>query len=477
MKSKLSFLSQSEIEQIHQAALNILNVVGMQMPHKEALEMMKKAGAEIVQEDIVRISASMVDDALEKVPKRKEVVLYAREPENDINFEVDSPVLAAMTEATYVIDPATRVRRPATHEDVKKLVQLLNKLNNIKIGSPPVTPQDVDSKTSDWYTWATSIKYTQKHLTGAAQGAKCVRDVIKIASLIVGDEKLFLERPFISFWALTRPPLQIDSLTLESLIEISKWKIPVCISSGPIQGITAPVTSAGIIAMAHAEILACIVLSQIANPGTPVIYTSFARSMDMMSGSVSMSSPEFVILKGALGQMGRFLDLPVRMPAMLRDAKILDAQAGFETGFTSLISALSADIIDGMQFDMDLLVDYADLVFCNECMGAVKRVSNELKIDENTIAFDVIQNVGHGGNYLKHKHTLKNFRKEIWQPNFFERRNWTQWEKDGSQDIKEVAWKKALEIMNDISKTEEEKLPTKVQEQIDLLLEQVKEID
>jgi len=169
--------------------------------------------------------------------------------------------------------------------------------------------------------------------------------------------------------------------------------------------------------------------------------------MDMKTVSVAMSSPEFAILKGAIGQMGRYLGLPVSMPAHLRDGKILDGQAGFESGMVGLVSILASDMVFGLQYDMDTLVDFADLVFVDEAWGALKRIARGFAIDDNTLALDTIAEVGRGGSFLGSKHTLKNFREELWVPRLMERRPWAQWEKDGRKDIEQRAREKAREIL------------------------------
>lgn len=449
MKPVLSFLAPAEIESIHSLSLDILEEMGMEVPLQEARDILAESGCQVKDGDIVCIPREIVQKALETVPKREDVTLFARDRAKDIQLGQDSPVLAAMVEATHVRDIHSGDRRKATDEDLRFLMTMLERLEHVSIASPPVTPQDVPQGTTDWFTWSTSIQNTSKHITGPGTGRKCVQDVIRMGSIALGGEDKFLERPFVSFWILTKPPLQVDHLTLEALIEASSHKIPLIVSSGPILGVTSPVTIAGTAAMAHAEILFCLVLSQLVKPGAPVIYTSFARSMDMRAGNVSMSSPEFAILKSCMAEMGRSLGLPTRMPAMLRDAKILDAQAGFETGVTGLVSALAADIMDGMQFDMDIVVDFADFVFCNECMAEFKRIARGVDVNKKTLAKDVISSLGHGGNYLGNIHTLQNFRKEVWQPQLFERRMWGPWEKDGAVDIREKARTKVLQMQNE----------------------------
>ena len=113
-----------------------------------------------------------------------------------------------------------------------------------------------------------------------------------------------------------------------------------------------------------------------------------------------------------MAQMGRFLDLPIRMPAMLRDAKVLDAQAGYETGMIGTVAGLAADLMDGMQLDMDLVVDFPDLIFCDDCMAGIRRMARELLVTEDTLALDVMQDVGPGGNFLAQEHTFQNFRQD-----------------------------------------------------------------
>lgn len=469
MKPVLQFLSEEEIQLIHQSALRILSEIGFRFPLNEALELLQGAGAKIVDENIARIPKNLVDYAIEKVPKRKEVVIYGRDPERDMRFERHEPTLACMTMAVNVIDPYTRKKRPATDKDLADLTRIVDQLEHIRINGGLVTPQEVPGAYNDWYTWATTIKNTTKHITGGVLGARCVRDAAKMASLAAGGEERFRERPFISGWVLTLPPLGIDKESLDAMMEMARWKIPSMLSSGPILGTSSPVTIAGTLAQAHAEILACLVVTQLVNPGAPVVYTSFARGIDMKTGNISMACPEFGILKVAMSQMGWFLDMPIRMPSMLRDSKVLDAQAGFETGMIGTVTGLTADMMDSMQLDMDLVVDFADLVFCDDCMAGIERFARELVVDDDTLALDVIKEVGHGGSFLGHGHTFSNFRKELWMPGLLERRNWDMWEKEGARDIFKVAEERVLQMLE----AEPERLLTpETESEIDRIVEE-----
>ncbi len=447
MQPILQFLSPEEIQGVHDSALTILAEVGMRLPSPEALEKLQQAGARVTRQDLVTFPPELIAKALQLVPKRKDVVLYAQDSKWDVSFATRQPSLSCMTMATSVLDPFTDEHRPATDQDLAQLVRLADQCEHISVNGGLITPQEVPGDYNDWYTWATCLKNTRKHITGGMYGAQCVRDAVDMAALTCGGREVFDQRPCISGWVLTLPPLAIDRESLAAMLEMGKLNIPSIISSGPILGTTSPVTIAGTCAQAHAEILACITAAQVVNPGAPVVYTSFARGMDMKTGNVHMASPEFAILKGCMAQIGHWLDLPVRMPGMLRDSKCIDAQAGFETGMVGAVTALNADIIDAMQLDSDLLVDFADVVFCNECMGALKRLSRPVEVTAESTALEVIKEVGPGGMFLTHDHTFQFFQDQLWMPRIMEHRSYESWVSDGGLTIRDVARKKMQKML------------------------------
>lgn len=464
MKPELKFLLDEDIKLIHEKSLEMLEDMGMKFEGKEAREYFKNAGA-IVEDQIVKIPRSIIEDALKTVPKRDEFILYGRTPDRDVKISDNVPSLAAMTMATNVIDIDTGKKRLATDRDLELLTRILEKLDTVTIASALITPQDVPMQASDWFTWATSIKNTTKHITGGAVGKEGVRDAIKMAIASVGSEEEFFKRPFISFWVLTMPPMTVDENTSNVLIEASLNKVPSVISSGGILGITSPISVESAIIHTHAETLACIALSQIVKEGAPVIYSSYVRSMDMKTLSVAMSSPESAIMKGIMAQLGNYIGLPTKMPANLRDAKVLDAQAGFETGMVGAVGALTCDFIVAMQLDMDLVVDYADLVYSDECMKQLQRLVRPLDWSDKKLAYKNMKEVGHGGSFLGSKHTVKNFKKEIWMPTITERGNWQSWQSQGGKDIRTVAFEKVKAMIEEVKAVEI--LPKEVRDQID----------
>ncbi|MCG8564411.1 MAG: trimethylamine methyltransferase family protein [Desulfobacterales bacterium] len=464
----MQFLSEKEIQNIHASSLKILSTTGMHFPAQEALAAFEKAGCRIQDSDRVLIPSELVADALKKVPKRNEVTLYGRDPQFDVKFTQHIPSLSCMTMATNVMDPHSLEKRAATNEDLAHLTRLAHDMECVAVNGGLVTPQEVPGAVNDWYTWATCMKNTTKHITGGVYGYQGVLDAIEMGAIACGSKEKFLERPFISGWVLTIPPLDMDTASLEAMIEMNRHHIPIMLSSGPILGTTSPVTIAATLAQAHAEILACITLAQLIKPGAPVVYTSFARGMNMKTSNISMAGPEFAVLKACMSQMGLSLDLPIRMPSMLRDSKVLDAQAGFETGMVGTLSSFGADIMDSMQLDTDLVVDYADVVFCNDAMANIRHALRDLDVNEDTLALDVIDEIGPRGTFLGHRHTFKNFKTELLHSDVMDHNNWERWEQLGAKDIRQVCLEKVKGMM------EEEKEPFLTPEQeaaIDAIVE------
>ncbi|GAI12016.1 unnamed protein product, partial [marine sediment metagenome] len=204
MQPEINFLLPEEQERIHKSALWLLANLGMQMPSREAMDIMQKAGAKIEGENIIKIPEEMVTHAVANAPKRGEFVLYGREEKHDIYFDKDTPVLTSMEEATHVIDLETRERRPCANKDLADIVRLIDALENISVNAALATPQDVPHDTAEWYALATVLKNTSKPITVDAPGAQFIKDATKMASLAAGSGEKLRKRPFITFVVLTR---------------------------------------------------------------------------------------------------------------------------------------------------------------------------------------------------------------------------------------------------------------------------------
>ena len=171
----------------------------------------------------------------------------------------------------------------------------------------------------------------------------------------------------------------------------------------------------------------------------------------MRTVTACMGSPESGMMRAAMAQIGRYFDFPVRMPGLLRDSKVLDAQAGFETAITGVMNILNADLLDSMQLDSDLLVDYADLAFTPDCVQGLQRVARGFDVTESIMdeCFDAIKEVGNGGSFLDHPQTLKKCRKEVWHPKLLNRQNYSVWKENGEKDVRQNAIEKIRALLEE----------------------------
>ncbi|MFI3312761.1 MAG: trimethylamine methyltransferase family protein [Eubacteriales bacterium] len=468
MKSLMKLLDDQQIALVHEEALKLLETMGMKFNNDEACQYFKDAGA-TVEDHVCKIPREIITRCLATAPNRKDFTLYGRTPEQDWKIEDHKPSMHAMTMAVNVLDPITGEVRPATNHDLAKMTQILELMDCVSAASAPVTPQDVPLDAADWYTWATSIKHTTKHITGGCVGKQGVYDAAKMGAIALGSEEAFAARPFLSVWALTSPPLCASENMCNTVMAAAEMGMCNVISSGGMLGMSSPMTMESAFIHTHAEIMAVIALAQLVRPGAPVIYSSFIRSVDMRTMCVGMGSPESSLMRGCMAQMGNMLDLPVQVPTMLRDGKVLDAQAGFETGLGGLVGAMTADYLVTTQLDSDLVVDYADFPFSNECFQQILRVLRPFDFSEERMALDNLAQVGHEGSFMTSMHTFAHWRSELLTPDLVERDNYTNWAAKGSKDIRQKSLERALEIME---KAGEEPLLTKEQcDAIDAVVE------
>jgi trimethylamine--corrinoid protein Co-methyltransferase len=199
-------------------------------------------------------------------------------------------------------------------------------------------------------------------------------------------------------------------------------------------GSTAPITLAGTLTTQTAELLAGIALTQLISPGTPVIFGSTSTNIDMKSGALAIGSPELSQMIAAHGQLARHYGLPSRSGGALTDASYPDAQAAFESMLsltTTVNSGIDFVLHAGGILSSYLAFSYEKLVLDDEMCGMVRRLKQGLVVDDKTLAYDVIADVGPGGNYLMEMHTVKRCRKEFWKPDLCDRGGLEAWMQGG----------------------------------------------
>jgi trimethylamine--corrinoid protein Co-methyltransferase len=438
-------LSKDEQDRIHQASLEILEKVGLAILDAEALAILDGAGAKVeAANQRVRFPAGLVQSALEKAPK--EIKLYGRDIAQVIHLREGNVYYSTSGYAVQFFDPATRTRREIKQADLAWITRLADSLDQVDIYALMGTPADAPPETNDRYQLAIALENTTKHIWNTAYGKEGVEDSLRMAEIVRGSREALRQYPLFTLDLTTLSPLSLDERQASTMIAGAKAGLPIGVSPGPIGGATGPVTLAGTLTQANAEFLGTLALCQAVQPGTPVIYTQWTRSLDMARGSVQMGGPEFSLLRVATAEMARYYHLPCRGGGLMTDAKAADAQMGAEKLLNCLMASLAGlNVVAGVgQTDFINTVRPDQMLIDNEIISLVKRMARGIQVTDESIALDVIESVGPGGNYLTTDHTVNEFRKELWFPKLFDRRVWSVWEADGAQDISERAIQKVL---------------------------------
>ena len=444
-KINLQLLSKEEQDRIHNASLEILEKTGMMIMDVESLKLLEDAGAQVdFTNQRVRFPAALVQTALEKAPS--EVKLYGRDTSNMIHLGQGNVYYSTSGYAVQIYDSTTGNRHAITQEDLAWITCLADGLDQVDIYALLGTPTDSPPETNDRYQLAIALTNTTKHIWNTAYGKEGVEDSVRMAVAVRGSRQALRQYPLFTLDLTTLSPLQLDERQASTMVAGARQGIPIGASPGPIGGATGPVTLAGTLTQANAEFLGALTLCQVAQPGIPVIYTQWTRSLDMALGSVAMGGPEFSLLRIATAEMARYYDLPSRGGGLMADAKAVDAQMGIEKLLNCLMASLAGlNVVAGVgQTDFINTVRLDQMFIDNEIISLVKRMCQGIKVNEDTLATDVIQAVGPGGNYLAADHTVAHFRRELWFPKLFDRKVWSVWEEDGAQEIADRAGRKVL---------------------------------
>jgi trimethylamine---corrinoid protein Co-methyltransferase len=448
-KFHIELLSQDEIQSIHETSLKVLKDVGVVVTNPKILDCLAEAGAIIDKEKRnARFGETIVIRALETTGKK--YILHGRNPEKVARYGYgDQNLIASPGQYTW-FDHHTGERRQPTLQDTIAAATLGDALPNVTIAGGMSVPMDVPENIRDVAVTAQLVKTTSKPTWCWPSSQKSSRYILEIYKAIAGGKEALKQQPMVEVFLEPISPLQLAEPTLSNIIEYIDHGQPVCV--GPMASVsgTGPATLAGTLAQENAEILAGIVTVQAISPGTPMMYGGIPHLLDPRTASFVFSSPEQAIMAVAMTEIGKHYGLPVYVNVNLSDSKSLDAQAGMEKLGTMVPAVLAgADLLGhagilGQDHGGSLLW----LMIDNEAMDFAKRLLKGFQIDEEKLAASVIADIGPGGNYLTHPHTLRHFRQEQWFPtNLWTRQTYEAWETGGSKTITDRAIEKVDYIL------------------------------
>ncbi len=430
-------LTSSKLKRIDRAGRQILERIGIKINDYTFLNRLGKAGAQVdYEKQRVRFREDWLDQALSRAPSR--FILYSRDGINDLPLGEGKVHFANGGRVFRILDMATGGYRLTMLRDVAHTAMLAHRLEHVHFYVIACQAHDLGPENYHLNDFYHAFNSTTKHVMGGCDNLAGVQQAWKLANLIAGGEKKLKEKPFFS--VITNPisPLTIDTNTMSILDFCVTHDIPVTCAPAPIAGATSPATLAGTVAQMHAEALAGVAISQVFAPGARVLYGAVPTTMDLRTMELAMGSAEVGMMGACAVQLAKLYNLPVRATAGVTEAKRPDIQAGVEKSLSSLMVALSgADciLLAAGILDSGNSISYEQYVIDNEVIGMIYRILSGIQVSKDTMGFDVIEQVGPGGNYVLEEHTVQHMMDEFFYPDLTVRCNFDVWEERGRPNM------------------------------------------
>ncbi len=435
---------EEEVESIHQATLRVLNEVGIVLSHPGITEQLLEAGA-TTKGDRLLLPPELVEKAIASCGKK--VTTKGRNGE-EIVLGDGRLHWHNLGGAREVFDPVSGRPHPATLEDLRQSTRLLDALDQATTITPFFTPQDVPGELMSLAMYRHALPHTTKPLQGpGVQVPEEVKYIVLMAEIIGPVEEV------LTMSVSPVSPLSFPSKLVESMVEIAQNGIPFGPLPCPTAGTTAPFSLAGSLTQQNAEVLACIVIVQLINPGLPVIYCGRLAMMEPRTGSSIWGGVELGIASSATVQIGHRYGLPVNVYGFATNAHTLDIQSGYERTLNAILPALAgADELSGIgEMEAGVMGSFAQMVCDNEIAANVQRVLRGFAVDEDSLAVEVINKAMSGSrNFLAEQHSIRYLRGgEILTSELGERRTFAEWDRAGRKGLAEKAQAEAERILTE----------------------------
>jgi len=459
MRPTVRFLTEDLIKQIIDEAVNILCTLGLQIHNKQILSMLADHNAKIDMDNFhVNLTEEIIQITIKTAPhsfKLYDVMGNQTHDFSDYNVHF-TPATAALN----ILDPQTQQMRKPLTNDFIDFSKIIAQLENIASTSTAFIPTDVHEKISDSYRLFLSLLYCEKPVVTGAFAIESFNVMKDFQLAVRNSESELKEKPLTIFTCCPTSPLKWSEVSSQNLIDCARYSIPAEIVTMPLSGFTAPVTLTGTLIQHTAEVLSGIVISQLINPGTPVLYGGSPAVFDIRYETTSMGAIETMMLDCALNEIGKYLNLPTQAYTSLSDTKQIDAQAGLETGMGATLAALSGinNISGPGMIDFLTCHSFEKLVLDNEMCGMTLRLIDGVTPRDDFPALPVFQELIREQHLLIAEHTTRNLRKEIFFPGpAIDRANRQRWQQQGSLDLN-------ARVNNEVDKLLENYQPSRLPE-------------
>jgi len=447
--AKLRFLGETELERVHQTALNILENAGVFFDDAEALNILTAAGCAVDRErKIARIPKDLAESSLKLVPDS--FPLWDREGESALKIGGDISWGVPGSASLDFLESDGATCRAATSADLVNISRVTDALRYMPIQATALAVSDAPQDIADAWRVSLLLKTSPKPILSGAFNPAGVARIHALLTAARGDADDLKEKPMILMDVCSSPPLKWSEISCRNLIDCARLGLPIELISVPMPGAATPATMAGSIAVSVAESISGIVLAQSVAPGCLMVMGGAPMAFDMRHGTTSLNAPETSLIAVSCAQLARAYGVPSHTYAGCADAKLPDAQAGIEAA-----SSLNLALLGGVNVIAGAgLLEFAGsfsleaLLLDHEAFAMAARNARGVQVTDDTLAQELICRLGPGADYLREKHTRSWYRREAYVPSrVLDRRNRPAWEQDGRKSAFAMAQEEVTRLL------------------------------
>ncbi|MGA0843436.1 MAG: trimethylamine methyltransferase family protein [Arenicellales bacterium] len=446
-------LSQEQVLRIHEAAIETLETIGFANSLPSCVELVTAAGGSLTSDGRLLMPRALVEESLEKAAKN--ITLYAQDPRFDLDLTDSRTYFGTAGAAVHVVDTVKREYRESTAQDLYDAARIVDQMEHIHFFQRSMVLRDIeDPAEMDFNTCYAAVAGTRKHVGTSFVDPAHAHQAIDMLEMIAGGEQAWRERPFVSLsCCFVVPPMRFAEDACRVLEVCVERGMPILLLAAGQAGATSPASLAGAVVQEVAEVLGGFVYVNLLKPGHPAIFGTWPFVSDLRTGAMSGGSGEQAVLMAACGQMGRFYGLPTGIAAGMADAKLPDAQSGYEKSYTNVLAGHSgANLIyeaAGMQASL-LGCCLESYVIDNDMLGAINRTIRGIEVDDTSLSVDTIRDVCIGGpnHFLGHDQTMALMQRDYVYPEVGDRLSPKEWNEKGRPDLLETARARVAEILS-----------------------------
>ena len=446
-------LSDPEVQRIHQAALDVLETIGLSQAIPSCVERVTKAGGKLSAEGRLLFPRALVEDTVANAAR--DIVLCGQHPRHDMELSGNRVYFGTAGAAVHIVDCEKREYRESTLGDLYNMARLVDRLEHIHFYQRSLVARDMEAPLDlDVNTCYACVSGTQKHVGSSWVQPEHLQATLPFLHLVAGGEEAWRRRPFVSCSScFVVPPLRFAEDACRVLEVCVQAGMPVLLLAAGQAGATSPAALAGAVVQEVAEVLAGLVYVNLIVPRHPCIFGPWPFVSDLRTGAMSGGSGEQAVLMAACGQMGRFYDLPTGIAAGMADAKLPDAQSGYEKSYTNALAAhCGANLVyesAGMQASL-LGCCYESMVIDNDMLGAVNRTVRGVEVSDESLSIGAMRDVCIGGpdHFLGHGQTIGLMEKDYVYPDLGDRTSPKEWAEQGAPQLLEKARAQVRQILS-----------------------------